>query len=570
MKFLVPIICSLVAVLLSIQTSIRYRGEFGIGTILYEELAGWYLWGAIFPLVLFITKHRPLTEGNRKKNLPVYIIAGLVIGLLHAYGHHLLYWLPRSSDEAFEFPINTMFFFYLAWRFMIFAALCVVCHAYLAYKLLSEQEARERDLTVALEQIAMEKLKVQLDPDYLFSTFEEILQLMQQKLLTAEIRIAEVGDYLRDRLNPIGLTRIISTDETNRPFTRAIKHEQQWFLWTSVFSIIAMYFFSRQLIAHRLGPDIATITGWLLWIPLSPRVLDYARRQPLTKSSLNTLLQHCTVNAAIVLCLGAFVLILAVLIHFPVSDLNAFLLSRVHRTSFGFDVLTYWTIVAAGTSIHYFEDLNEKRTANSQRHMQLVRAQLQALKMQLHPHFLFNTLNSISQLMYENVGAAMEMLKKLKAFLQLTLVQAEQEEITLSKELEFLNHYLDIQETRFEGRLRVQMEIETRALDCYVPNLLLQPLVENAIRHGIEKRKHGGLIHITAGKQDQNLHVRIQDNGPGMQMHKTIPGLGFEITRTRLYQLYGKAFDLSMENVAEGGFAVTMRLPIRAIERGPA
>src|SRR5262249_28489116 len=145
--------------------------------------------------------------------------------------------------------------------------------------------------------------------------------------------------------------------------------------------------------------------------------------------------------------------------------------------------------------------------------LQVTEAQLQALKMQLHPHFLFNTLNSISALLDEDVDAADQMLARLGDFLRLTLENSGAQRVTLQEELEFLRCYLEIERVRFEDRLTINMHIDPEALDARVPNLILQPIVENAIRHGIVSRIAPGQIDISAKRLRDTLQLQVRDNG---------------------------------------------------------
>ena len=162
------------------------------------------------------------------------------------------------------------------------------------------------------------------------------------------------------------------------------------------------------------------------------------------------------------------------------------------KTQFPLDILIYWTIVALGSASRYRRHYIYSQIRASKLNSQLARAQLQALKMQLHPHFLFNTLNSLSELMQEDIQAAEKMLAHLEHFLRLTVNNSEQQEVPFEKELEFLKCYLAIENVRFQDRLSIYMDIEPQTLPVAVPNLLLQPIVENAIRHGIAPRTYTG------------------------------------------------------------------------------
>ena len=189
-------------------------------------------------------------------------------------------------------------------------------------------------------------------------------------------------------------------------------------------------------------------------------------------------------------------------------------------------------------------------------------AQLHALKMQLHPHFLFNTLNSISELMHEDQEAAERMLKRLEDFLRLTFQNSDIQEISLEKELEFLRNYLEIQQVRFQNRLKVDLKIDPAAMKDSVPNLILQPIVENAIRHGIAPRLGPGKIEIRASHDNGQLLLQVEDDGPGLPGGEYREGLGITNTRMRLEQLYGKQCRFQMTNNSYGGLLVTLQIPV--------
>ncbi|MEA2336973.1 MAG: two-component system, LytTR family, sensor kinase [Thermoanaerobaculia bacterium] len=194
---------------------------------------------------------------------------------------------------------------------------------------------------------------------------------------------------------------------------------------------------------------------------------------------------------------------------------------------------------------------------------ELSRAQLQALKMQLKPHFLFNTLNSISSLMYSDVEMADTMLARLSDFLRLTLDRELDQEVTLSEELEFIRRYLEIEKIRFEDRLTVSVDVGADIGEARVPTLALQPLIENAIHHGIASRPEGGSIAIAARRDAGSLHISVTDDGVGCGSEERHPQerIGLANTRARLERLYGTAQRFTFADSPAGGFVVEMVIP---------
>ncbi len=196
---------------------------------------------------------------------------------------------------------------------------------------------------------------------------------------------------------------------------------------------------------------------------------------------------------------------------------------------------------------------------------------LAALRAQLQPHFLFNTLHSVSALIHEDDEAADLMIARLSDFLRLVIEHAGEQEVALVQELEFLNRYLEIQQVRFQDRLRVSIAVDPAALDAMVPNLVLQPLVENAIRHAVEPRAEGGRVEVSAARHGENLRLTVRDHGPGLrQGSRTVPGVGISNTRARLEQLYGGNQTLEIANHPQGGALVTVKFPWRVGEAASA
>jgi signal transduction histidine kinase len=228
---------------------------------------------------------------------------------------------------------------------------------------------------------------------------------------------------------------------------------------------------------------------------------------------------------------------------------------------------TYVAIVIVAHALLYYRRFQEKEVRAAQLESQLVKARLQTLKTQLQPHFLFNTLHSISSLMLTDVIAADRMMSSLSDMLRMSLENNGTQLTTLQREVEFLNVYLEIEKARFE-RLTVGFEIAPECLDAQVPHLLLQPLVENAVRHGISKRSSPGEIQVVAKSDGNNLLLWVRDNGPGLAdplAEGAKRGLGLSVTRERLLTLYGNKQFCEIRNIRGGGAEVYLRIPLRVV-----
>jgi LytS/YehU family sensor histidine kinase len=200
---------------------------------------------------------------------------------------------------------------------------------------------------------------------------------------------------------------------------------------------------------------------------------------------------------------------------------------------------------------------------------QLAEARLDALRMQLHPHFLFNTLHAISALMARDVPAARRMMTRLSDLLRFSLEQEVTDEVPLAEELDFLDRYVEIQRARFPDRLHVEMDVEPDAQAALVPRFMLQPLVENAIRHGIDRRPGGGRVVVRARVNDHRLKIEVEDNGPGFPSGADYrEGVGLRSTRARLEHLYGGGGELDLAAAPGGGALVRVVIPVRETGNG--
>jgi signal transduction histidine kinase len=233
--------------------------------------------------------------------------------------------------------------------------------------------------------------------------------------------------------------------------------------------------------------------------------------------------------------------------------------------AFDWEMMTYWALVAFVHALDYHRESQERELAAAQLQTQLAEAQLEALQRQLHPHFLFNTLNTISALMHRDVNAADEMLVQLSDLLRLTLDRVGTQQVPLKDEIDFLWKYLEIEQTRFGDRLQVHVNVEPEVLDAPVPNLILQPLVENALRHGIGPRVGGGRVDVSARQADGNLIMAVRDNGVGLSADKLDAlhsGVGLSNTRSRLENLYGNRHRFEFQTPSGGGLLVTIVIPM--------
>jgi two-component system, LytTR family, sensor kinase len=353
--------------------------------------------------------------------------------------------------------------------------------------------------------------------------------------------------------------------------------EKRWAKWVLIFvcwTAFALFFASQTyLLQARYGRQIEgtkVLAIWLIcgysWCLVTPFVLWLARRFSLESGRLLRSIPIHLIAGVFFSTLSLTIYALARRTIFGPERGPASLREELYDlviNEFHTELLVYWAIVGIANAIDYYRRYRDRELKTSQLEARLVESQLEALRMQLHPHFLFNTLNSISVLMQRDVKAADRMLLQLSALLRATLARNREHEIPLRQELEFLEHYLEIEQTRYCDRLTVRMQVDPSALDGLVPQLIFQPLVENAIRHGIADRESGGLIVISAERLDGHLSLAVRDNGPGIRhtLGQFAEGVGLANTRSRLAHLYGIEGRFEWRNAHEGGLIVAATLP---------
>jgi len=338
-------------------------------------------------------------------------------------------------------------------------------------------------------------------------------------------------------------------------------------------TVVGLYFASQFYV--NFAPDepmvwrralAVNLTYYWLWGAAVPLIIAAGRRWRIESGEwLPGLVAHLAISS--ILTVGIIIVAESVLLTLipdvrgkSLADAILYGLRRNFHSSFP----TYWLILFLFLAFDYYAKYRDRELRASQLAARLTLSQLQALRMQLNPHFLFNTLNSISSLMYSNVDAADAMLTRLGDFLRMTLANEAVQEVPLRQELDFLEHYLAIERIRLEERLTVHVDIDEETLSARVPNLGLQPLVENAIHHGISPLPHGGTIELRARREGEVLHIAIRNDRPESDTERPIrEGIGLSNVRARLAQLYGAAHELRFEETDNGGLLVQLAIPYR-------
>jgi two-component system LytT family sensor kinase len=310
------------------------------------------------------------------------------------------------------------------------------------------------------------------------------------------------------------------------------------------------------------------VTYWYAWAVLVPGILWMARRYRFGRQNWKRAAAMHALGVLAFTFVHALLTISArvVIMKLPGGrELDWWMSFReLFFLNFDWEMMTYWAIVGLSHALDFHRESQEREVTAAQLQTRLAEAQLQALQRQLHPHFLFNTLHTISALMHRDTDAADAMLAKLSDLLRLTLDRVGTQQVSLKDELDFLQKYLDIERTRFADRIAVSTRIEPETLDASVPNLVLQPLVENALRHGIGPKIGGGTVEIIAARDGDQLRLVVRDNGAGLStdaMNAFNTGVGLSNTRSRLQHLYGDRHRFEFQTPPGGGLAVTIVIP---------
>jgi two-component system, LytTR family, sensor kinase len=351
-----------------------------------------------------------------------------------------------------------------------------------------------------------------------------------------------------------------------------------WVEWAVIFALWSLFATFMTLQAHYNQQIVGWPITWAhafraefayayVWALLTPLILWLARRFRVDRRGwYRVALVHafaCLIIAGVQKTVYVL-LVPPMRIEYQPHDLAGFTRSIILTMDYG--VMLYGIVLLIHYTLEYYARYQEGRVRASQLETRLVESQLQALKMQLHPHFLFNTLHSISSLVQEDPEAAEAMIARLSELLRLSLENTGAQEVPLSKELEFVERYLEIEQIRFEDRLHVRFDIDPQTLDAHVPNLILQPLVENAIHHGIGAGR-GGQIEIRSSVAEGKLHLQVMDDGIGLRGDAAPPrlgsGVGLTNTRARLEAIYGKEHNFVLRDASKGGVEAAITIPFQ-------
>jgi two-component system LytT family sensor kinase len=351
----------------------------------------------------------------------------------------------------------------------------------------------------------------------------------------------------------------------------------------AVWSVLALVYGFQQVRAvfvmegRRIGLWTAlwpAFQTYWIYALLTPAAIEFARRVELQRGRLRRFLLTHGAGFLGFAVAQAVLRVVLFSVHDPRTRVlrprSLMLMYNVFLVFFNDDIFIYFPIVGAVMAYTSYVQNRQREISQSKLQAQLASAELQILKMQLHPHFLFNTLQAISALVGKDPHTAKRMIALLGDLLRAAIDRTGEQEVPLRDELDLLERYVQIELVRFGDKLRVDFDMEEASLDALVPGLLLQPLVENAIRHGARSQAGPAEVRIGSRIRGQRLLLTIEDDGPGLPPPdlRNPRGLGLENTRARLGHLYGSEQRLELENRESGGLRVTIEIPLRSGDRG--
>lgn len=368
---------------------------------------------------------------------------------------------------------------------------------------------------------------------------------------------------------PLELPRTAAAQERSneRGQKTAVKRLLTLAAWASAVLVFASQWYAYDT-AHGFADPFLYYLGWsfYLWGVLTPLALWLAWRYPISTG---------TWTRVVPLHLAASLLLTAVQLSIEASvawsrigdqsPLTA-MVGHYLRQHTQIGLLTYWLLVGAAQFYRMHDQGRKRQLRAAQLEARLAEAQMENLRAQLHPHFLFNTLQAATTLIHEDPEAAEDILMRLSELLRVSLDEMRAHEIPLAHEVEFLNHYASIQQRRFGDRLRFELQIDEGTLDCAVPTLILQPLVENAVRHGVGKYKDKDVVTVRTFQEGDQLCLAVSNftsslEGPPQELLSR--GVGLSNTRERLVQLYGNGQSLRLFNLEPKGVCVHVSIPRR-------
>jgi two-component system, LytTR family, sensor kinase len=514
----------------------------------------WCLWLLIAPCLIRLFPR--IIALPKRYRWPILALLPLVTGFLHMLIHHYLY------GSRFRF-------IQIAWGELYVTLMLFACYAikFQNDRLQAEQESSE--LEARIQQVELANIRNRLDPESIYQTLRSAAKRIDQDPEEADLQLSRLGEHLRSLLRH-------SLDYLKDSMPRKDKQSSenllnprlvQWaaLLWIILGSLMVLASCFDKWFVYSIAVNWKyALQTWLSWVAcalLSPAIFWVNRNYPLSPFRI----RHAAVHLGFAFCF----------FFCPISfSLNVFLLGHENffarlptilwgglMMGFKFDI--YGAILVLAILVERYKKKANESLRAARLKSALFHAELDALRMQLHPHFLFNALNSIIELLHENPERAKSLLLRLEQFLAMTLSAGQEQQISLRRELDFVECYLEMQKVRFPKRLSIRVDIDPATPDSHVPALLLQPLVENAVRHGVARSMEAGEIRIRSESKGKVLRLSVENTCPASGRESEVSkGIGLTNTRKRLEHLYGAQYTMAMQRLSSGDMSVTIDLPI--------
>ncbi len=516
----------------------------------------WGLWLLIMPCLIRLFPR--IIALPKRYRWPILALLPPVIGLLHMLIHHYLY------GSRFRF-------IQIAWGALYVTVLLFACYAKKLQEDRLQAELESAELESRIQQIELANIRNRLDPESIYQTLRSATKRIDNDPEEADLQLSRLGEHLRSLLRH-------SLDYLKDSIPRKEKESPKYFLNTQLVrwaALLWIFLGGAMVLASLLDRwfvySIAVnwkqmLRLWLSWVACAlwtPAIFWVNRNYPLTPFRMRHAVIHLVSCLCFCVSIGSSLNLMALGFENFVTRIPN-LLQGWFFMGFKFDV--YVAILVLAILVERYKKKANERLRAAKLESALFHAELDALRMQLHPHFLFNALNSIIELLHENPERAKSLLLRLEQFLAMTLSAEQEQQISLRRELDFVECYLEMQKVRFPKRLSIRVDIDPATPDSRVPALLLQPLVENAVRHGVARSMEAGEIRIRTESKGQVLRLSVENTCPSVGRESEVSkGIGLTNTRKRLEHLYGTQYNMAMQRLDSGDMSVTIDLPISRI-----
>lgn len=513
----------------------------------------WGLWLLIVPVVIWLFSR--IIGLPKRYRWPILVLLPSVTALLHVLIHHYLY------GSRFRF-------IQIAWCDFYVTVLLFACYATKLQKDRLQAEQESAELEARIHQMELANIRNRLDPESIYQTLRSAAKRIDNDPEEADLQLSRLGEHLRSLLRDslVYLKDSIprKEKESSKDFlnTRLVRWAAS--LWILLGGAMVLASLLDRWFVYSIAVDWKQILRlWLSWVACalwSPAIFWINRNYPLTPFRIRHVAIHLVTCLCFFFSIGFCLNLMALGFENFGTRIPGFLQGGLFM-GFKFDV--YVAILVLAILVERYKKKANERLRAAKLESALFHAELDALRMQLHPHFLFNALNSIIELLHENPERAKSLLLRLEQFLAMTLSAGQEQQISLRRELDFVECYLEMQKVRFPKRLSIRVDIDPATPDSRVPALLLQPLVENAVRHGVARSMEAGEIRIRTESNGKVLRLSVENTCPAAGRESEVSkGIGLTNTRKRLDHLYGTQYTMAMQRLDSGDMSVTIDLPI--------